>query len=285
MSATVLEGPAVAEAISEQVLLDAQALRGRGVVPCLAIMRVGERADDLAYERGAMKRAAVTGVDVINRVFDESVTTEELLDEIEALNADDAVHGVLVLRPLPAHVDETRVCNALVPYKDVDAMNELTLGVLFTGAKGGFAPCTAQAVLEMLDYYGIGIEGRRVLVVGRSLVIGKPVAMLLLARNATVTIAHSKSEGLDQLVRSADIVIACAGRAWMIGAEHVSSGQTLIDVGINVDAEGRLVGDVHFDEVADIVDAITPVPRGVGSVTTSVLMKHVVAAAEQMADR
>lgn len=282
MSATILEGPAVAEAISEDVMNRVTALAAQGVTPCLGILRVGERPDDLSYERGACKRAEVMGIAVRHLVFDEGVTTEELVEAVEAINADDSVHGLLILRPLPAHIDEERACNALVAYKDVDACGERSLGTLFTGGDGAFAPCTAQASIEILDHYGIEIAGRRALVIGRSLVIGKPLSMLLLDRNATVTIAHSRTVGLEALTREADIVVACVGRAAMVGADHVAPGQTLIDVGINVANDGSLVGDIAFDEVIDVVDAVTPVPRGVGSVTTSVLCKHVVQAAEMM---
>lgn len=282
MSATILEGPAVAEAISKDVMQRVEALEERGVAPQLAIMRVGERPDDLSYERGACKRAELVGVAVRNLVFDEGVTTEELVEAVEAINADDSVHGLLILRPLPAHIDEERVCNALVAYKDVDACGERSLGTLFTGADGAFAPCTAQACIEILDHYGIEIAGRRALVIGRSLVIGKPLSMLLLERNATVTIAHSRTADLEEHAREADIIVACAGHAAMVGANHVAPGQTLIDVGINVADDGSLVGDIAFDEVVDVVDAVTPVPRGVGSVTTCVLCKHVVQAAEMM---
>lgn len=282
MSATILEGPAVAEAISEDVMNRVTALAAQGVTPCLGILRVGERPDDLSYERGACKRAEVMGIAVRHLVFDEGVTTEELVEAVEAINADDSVHGLLILRPLPAHIDEERACNALVAYKDVDACGERSLGTLFTGGDGAFAPCTAQASIEILDHYGIEIAGRRALVIGRSLVIGKPLSMLLLDRNATVTIAHSRTVGLEALTREADIVVACVGRAAMVGADHVAPGQTLIDVGINVANDGSLVGDIAFDEVIDVVDAVTPVPRGVGSVTTSVLCKHVVQAAETM---
>ena len=282
MSATRLEGPAVAEAISEDVMNRVTALAAQGVTPCLGILRVGERPDDLSYERGACRRAEVTGIAVRHLVFDEGVTTEELVEAVEATNADDSVHGLLILRPLPAHIDEERVCNALAAYKDVDACGERSLGTLFTGGDGAFAPCTAQASIEILDHYGIEIAGRRALVIGRSLVIGKPLSMLLLDRNATVTIAHSRTVGLEALTREADIVVACVGRAAMVGADHVAPGQTLIDVGIKVANDGSLVGDIAFDEVIDVVDAVTPVPRGVGSVTTSVLCKHVVQAAEMM---
>lgn len=282
MSATILEGPAVAEAISEDMMNRVTALAAQGVTPCLGILRVGERPDDLSYERGACKRAEVMGIAVRHLVFDEGVTTEELVEAVEAINADDSVHGLLILRPLPAHIDEERVCNALVAYKDVDACGERSLGTLFTGADGAFAPCTAQACIEVLDHYGIEIAGRRVLVIGRSLVIGKPVAMLLLERNATVTIAHSRTADLEELAREVNIIVACVGHAAMVGADYVAPGQTLIDVGINVADDGSLVGDIAFDEVVEVVDAITPVPRGVGSVTTCVLCKHVVQAAEMM---
>lgn len=282
MSALILEGAPVAEAISEQVLLDAENLKEQGVEPCLAILRVGEKPDDLAYERGATKRAEVTGVAVRSLVFDESASTEELVACVEEVNRDDDIHGLLILRPLPAHVDEEAVCNALVPYKDVDACSEQALGSIFTGSQLGYAPCTAQACLEVLDHYDIDVAGKRVIVIGRSLVIGRPLAMLLLERNATVTIAHSRSEDLHSLVAHADIVVACVGRAALVSEEHVQPGQTVIDVGINVTDEGKLVGDVDFENVLHIVDAITPVPRGVGSVTTSVLCKHVVDAAQKM---
>lgn len=282
MSAMILEGPQVAEAIGVSVIQRVAALKEQGVTPCLGILRVGERPDDLSYERGACKRAELTGVAVRNLVFDEDVTTERLVEVVESVNGDDSIHGLLMLRPLPAHIDEERVCNTLAPYKDVDACNEQSLGTLFTGGGGVFAPCTAQACIEILDHYGIEVAGKRAVVIGRSLVIGKPLAMLLLERDATVTIAHSRTVGLEVLAREADIVVACAGRAAMVGADHVAPGQTLIDVGINVADDGSLVGDIAFDEVVDVVDAVTPVPRGVGSVTTSVLCEHVVRAAETM---
>lgn len=282
MDATILEGPRVADSISERVLTRTKALKDMGCIPCLAILRVGEDPSDLSYERSACKRAAVCGIEVRNLVFSENVTTDELVDAVERVNGDDGVHGLLILRPLPKHIDEEAVCNTLVPYKDVDCCSEESLGAIFTGSGIGYAPCTAQACIELLDHYAIGLEGKRVFIIGRSLVVGKPLAMMMLARNATVTIAHSRSVDIDRAARDADIVVACAGSAMMVDASHVSPGQTVIDVGINVTDDGTIVGDVHFEQVSGIVDAITPVPRGVGSVTTSVLMKHVVDAAEKM---
>lgn len=285
MSARILEGPAVAAAIESELAERVEALRARGIEPTIGILRVGERADDISYERGATKRAEGIGLGVKKTVLGADATQDDLLKAIEAVNADDAVHGLLMFRPLPKGVDEAALCNALVACKDIDAGGERSLASVFTGSGEGYYPCTAQACIEILDHYGIGLEGKNVVVVGRSLVIGKPVAMMLLNRNATVTLAHSRTKNLPEITKRADMVIACVGRAQMLDGSYFSSGQTVIDVGINFNAEGKMVGDVNFDEAVQIVDAITPVPRGVGSVTTSVLCKHVVEAAEAVAAR
>lgn len=279
MSAQILEGPKVAAAINEQISAKAEELKAKGVEPCLGILRVGERPDDVSYEKGATKRAEGVGITVKKMLLPEDVTTEELVKTIEDINADASIHGLLMFRPLPKHIDEELVCSKIAPEKDIDACTEASLAGVFTGSGVGYAPCTAQACIEILDHYGIEVSGKRAVVIGRSLVIGKPVAMMLLAKNATVTIAHSRTQDLPGLVSEADIVIACVGRAQMIDGAHLSSGQTVIDVGINF-LDGKLVGDVDFDEAAEVVEALTPVPGGVGSVTTSVLCKHVVQAAE-----
>lgn len=272
-------GKPVAEAISEQVKADVAKLSAAGVTPTLAILRVGERADDLSYEKGAVKRAEKVGVAVKNVVLPVDVSQDELLETVHGLNEDASVHGVLMFRPLPKHIDEDLVCNALAPEKDIDGFTDGSLVSVFSGKKGGFAPCTAQACIEILDYYGVPIAGKSAVVVGRSLVIGKPVALMLLARNATVTIAHSRTSDLEAVTQSADIVVACAGRAHMIGQDHLGFGQDVIDVGINFTDEGELVGDVDTEAAMEMVNGVTPVPGGVGSVTTSVLCKHVVEAA------
>ena len=279
MSATVLEGPKVAEALNEQMAAKIAELKEKGVTPCLGILRVGERGDDISYEKGATKRAEGVGLEVKKILLPEDVTTEELIKTVEDINADDSIHGLLMFRPLPKHIDEELVCSKIAPEKDIDACTEASLAGVFTGSGIGFAPCTAQACIEILDYYGIEVSGKRVVVIGRSLVIGKPVAMMLLAKNGTVTIAHSRTADLPEVAKEADIIVACVGRAQMVDASYVSEGQTIIDVGINF-LDGKLCGDVNFDEVVDTVAAIPPVPRGVGSVTTSVLCKHVVEAAE-----
>lgn len=279
MSAQILEGPKVAAAINEQISVKVEELKAKGVEPCLGILRVGERPDDVSYEKGATKRAEGVGITVKKMLLPEDVTTEELVKTIEDINADASIHGLLMFRPLPKHIDEELVCSKIAPEKDIDACTEASLAGVFTGSGVGYAPCTAQACIEILDHYGIEVSGKRAVVIGRSLVIGKPVAMMLLAKNATVTIAHSRTQDLPGLVSEADIVIACVGRAQMIDGAHLSSGQTVIDVGINF-LDGKLVGDVDFDEAVEVVEALTPVPGGVGSVTTSVLCKHVVQAAE-----
>ncbi len=279
MSAQILEGPKVAAAINEQISIKAEELKSKGVNPCLGILRVGERPDDVSYEKGATKRAEGVGIEVKKILLPEDVTTEELIATVKDINADASIHGLLMFRPLPKHIDEELVCNTIAPEKDIDACTEASLAGVFTGSDVGYAPCTAQACIEILDHYGIDVSGKRAVVIGRSLVIGKPVAMMLLAKHATVTIAHSRTKELPELVKEGDIVIACVGRAQMVDGAYFSSGQTVIDVGINF-LDGKLVGDVAFDEAIETVEAITPVPGGVGSVTTSVLCKHVIQAAE-----
>lgn len=278
--ATLLKGAPAAKALTEQLQKRAEALTAKGVMPCLAILRVGAREDDLSYERGAMKRCEKVGVAVRQVVLPDTVTQSELLAEIDKLNRDDAVHGVLMFRPLPKTIDEHAVCEALLPAKDMDGITSGSLAAVYAGTKNGYPPCTAAACVELLRHYEIPLAGKRVVVIGRSLVIGKPVSMLLLAENATVTICHSKSQALPEICREADILVVAAGKAGMVGAESLRSGQIVLDVGIHVDAEGNLCGDARFDEAEPIVEAITPVPGGVGAVTTAILAQHVVTAAE-----
>ncbi|MDR2672490.1 MAG: bifunctional 5,10-methylenetetrahydrofolate dehydrogenase/5,10-methenyltetrahydrofolate cyclohydrolase [Coriobacteriales bacterium] len=277
--ATVLKGSEVAHAFDAEIIDKSKSLRTKGIDPTLAILRVGGREDDISYEKGVARRAEKVGVSIRNVVLPADVEQSALVQAIESLNADTSVHGVLMFRPLPGHIDENLVRNVLVPTKDIDGITDLVLASVFTGTGVGYAPCTAAACMEILDHYDIDPKGKKAVVVGRSLVVGKPVAMMLLSRNATVTIAHSRTEGLSSVTRDADIVIACVGKAKMLGASYFSAGQIVIDVGINVDEGDTLVGDVDFTAVKSIVGAITPVPGGVGTVTTGVLVKHVVDAA------
>ena len=283
--AQLLKGAEVVSALNETIQADVTALLSRGVTPTLAILRVGDKPDDLAYERGAMKRAETVGVAVRQIALPQTVSQEALLAEIEKINSDESIHGCLMLRPLPKHIDDLRAREALLPEKDVDGITEGSLAGVFTGTKRGFPPCTAQACMEILRHYQIDLAGKNAIVIGRSLVIGKPVAMMLLGQNATVTICHTKSKDMPALTKKADILIVAAGKPGVVGAEYVSAGQIVLDVGINFNAEGKMTGDADFAAVEPIVGAITPVPGGVGTVTTSVLMAHVVEAAKRAAAR
>ena len=276
--ADLLKGIEVARAITERLREEVAALQQEGIVPCLAILRIGAREDDLSYERGAMKRCDSIGIAVKSVVLPEDVSQEVLIEEIEKLNRDNSVHGVLMFRPLPKHLDDEAARKALLPEKDMDGITDGSLAAVYGGTDGGFSPCTAQACVELLRHYKLPLKGKRAVVIGRSLVIGKPVSMLLLAENATVTICHSRSEGLPEICRQADILVVAAGKAGMIGKEYCHPNLVVLDVGIHVREDGSLCGDVRFEEVSESVRAITPVPGGVGSVTTAVLASHVVQA-------
>ena len=278
--ATELKGAPVAASINERSQKELEILLEKGITPTLAIVRVGEREDDIAYENGAVKRCEKVGVAVSRVVLPDYVTQEELIKKINELNYDASVHGVLVLMPLPKHLDGEAVRRLLSPKKDVDGITDGSLAGVFTGSGEGFAPCTAQACIETLDYYGIDCKGKRAVVIGRSLVIGKPVAMLLLARNATVTICHTRTVDMPSITRNAEILIAAAGKAKAIGLEYLFENQAVIDVGINF-LDGTMCGDVDYEVALPIVSAITPVPGGVGTVTTSVLVSHVIEAAKR----
>ncbi len=274
-----LLGKEVTAALNERIKADVAALNAKGVKPTLGIIRVGERPDDLSYERGATKRCETLGVEYKKYLLPADVSQEELLKVVDEVNNDDNIHGVLMFRPLPKHIDQTLVENALAAEKDVDCQTDASLGGVFTGKKVGFPPCTPQACMEILDHYGIDCTGKKAVVIGRSLVVGKPAAQMLIKKNATVTTCHTRTIDMPSVAREAEILIVAAGRAGVVGAEYVSPGQIVIDVGINVNAEGKLCGDVDYAVVEPIVDSITPVPGGVGSVTTSVLVGHVVEAA------
>ena len=277
--AELWKGAPAAEALTEKLAVQAAALRQAGVVPTLAIVRVGERPEDLSYERGALKRCEKVGIAVKQFILSESADQGELLDVIARINGDGAIHGCLLFRPLPGQIDEGAVCAALSPAKDVDGITPGSLASVFSGDPLGYPPCTARACMELLDYYGYDLTGRRAVVVGRSLVIGRPAAMLLLGRNATVTLCHTRTADLAAECRRAEVLIAAAGRAGVIGADYLSPGQIVIDVGINAAGDGSLTGDVDFAAAQPVVGAITPVPGGVGAVTTTVLARHVLEAA------
>ncbi|MGO5116388.1 bifunctional 5,10-methylenetetrahydrofolate dehydrogenase/5,10-methenyltetrahydrofolate cyclohydrolase [Candidatus Avoscillospira sp. LCP25S3_F1] len=277
-----LLGKEVTAALNAKLQAQVEELKAKGVVPTLGIVRVGERPDDLSYERGATKRAELIGVEVEKFVLPEDVTKEELLKVIDEINGNDKIHGVLMFRPLPKHLkaDQDEICNRLDPKKDVDGMTDLSNAGVFMGKSMGYAPCTPAACMEILDHYGIDCTGKKAVIIGRSLVVGKPAAMMLMARNATVTVCHTRTKDVPSVTREADILVSAAGVLRSLTKEYVRPGQIVIDVSINWDeAKGGIAGDAVYEEIEPIVEAITPVPGGVGSVTTSVLIGHVVEAA------
>jgi len=272
--AELLKGAPVAAAIRERVAGICERTRARGAQPKLAVVRVGERPDDLAYERGALKSCERAGVAAEVFALPAGISDAAFQDAFAAVCADTGNHGVLLFRPLPKGLDEAAARAAIPPEKDVDCMSPANFAKLFQGDPSGFAPCTPRAVMETLRHYGVSVQGKRVTLVGRSLVVGKPLAMLLLAESATLTVCHTKTQDLAAECRRAEILVAAAGSARMITAGYVSPGAVVVDVGMNVDETGALCGDVDFEAVSAVASRITPVPGGVGSVTSSVLALH-----------
>lgn len=277
--AKLMSGREVNEALMARAAAKVSAAKERGVVPTLLIIRVGEKPGDLSYEKGALKKCDQAGIRVRVAAYPEEVTTGEMVSCIRQANEDPSVHGVLLFRPLPKTLDASLIENALLPEKDVDCMTDLSMSGVFQGKDLGFAPCTAQAVMEILDHYGVSLEGKRAVVIGRSSVIGKPAAMMLLKRNATVTICHTKTVDTMKIARQADVLVAAAGHRDTVTEDFVKDGQVIVDVGINVGPDGKLCGDVDFEAAEKRASLITPVPGGVGAVTTTVLAMHVAEAA------
>ena len=286
-----LLGKEVNEALVAALQTRTAALKEKGVTPTLGIIRLGENPSDLSYEKGATKRAEEVGVAVKNYILPEDASKEDVLKVIDEVNADASVHGVLMFRPLPKHLknDQDEICNRLDPKKDVDSMTHMSNAGVFEGQDLGYAPCTPAACMEILDHYGIDCKGKNAVVIGRSLVVGKPAAMMLMAKNATVTVCHTRTVNTAEICKRADIIVTAAGVLNSLTKDFVREGQIVIDVSMNWNPEkittkgkGGMSGDAIFDEVEPIVEAITPVPGGVGAVTTSVLMKHVVEAAEKI---
>ena len=266
--ASILKGAPVVAAMNERNAALCEQLKTKGVVPTLAVVRVGAREDDLSYERGVMTRCGKVGVEVKQYLLPADAAQDDLLKVIAEINADDAIHGCLLFRPLPKQFDDRTVRAALAPEKDIDGITDGSLAGVFTNTDLGYAPCTAQACLEILKHYNVPLSGKRAVVVGRSLVVGKPAAMML---------------DRPQICQEADVVVVAMGRMGAVGADCLRPGQTVVDVGIHLNDEGKLCGDVRFAEAEPVVDAITPVPGGVGTVTTSVLVGHVVQAAAKKA--
>lgn len=261
--AKLLLGKEVNASINEEIKAKVETLKAQNITPTLGIIRIGEREDDIAYERGATKRCETLGVAYEKFLLPADAEEEEVLKTIDQVNKSEKIHGVLLFRPLPKHLNEDKIVNALAVEKDVDGITDLSMAGVFMGKDMGYAPCTPSACMKVLDHYGIDCTGKKAVIVGRSLVVGKPVSMMLLKKNATITVCHTKTKNIKQEVQAADIVVAAAGSAGFIKKEHLRTGQVVIDVGINVNEEGNLCGDVAFDEAEPIVDAITPVPGGV----------------------
>ena len=280
--ANLLKGKDVAQAINLRSKNDVSTLKQNDIIPTLAILRVGNKESDLSYEKGAIKRASEAGIEVKTIVLDENVEYDEFYKTLDQLNNDNSIHGILMLRPLPSYLDNEKARLSINPSKDVDGCTNGSLSGVFTNTEFGFAPCTAQAAIEILDYYNIDVKGKNIVVIGRSLVVGKPLSMMLLNKNATVTICHTKTIDLPSITSKADIVITATGQMESLDSKYFSNNQIVVDVGISWnEAKQKLCGDVLFDEVEPIVNSITPVPGGVGSVTTSVLINHVVEAAKR----
>ncbi|MEE8031919.1 tetrahydrofolate dehydrogenase/cyclohydrolase catalytic domain-containing protein [Clostridioides difficile] len=274
----IIKGKPVADKISEELIKEVDLLVKEGINPKLTIVRVGARSDDLSYERGALKRCQNIGITTEVLELAEDITQEEYIDVLKRVNDDKNVNGILCFRPLPKHLNEEVIKYVIAPEKDVDCFSPINSAKVMEGDKSGFPPCTPTAVVEILKHYNVDLKGSKVTVLGRSMVVGKPVSMLLLSEHATVTICHSKTKNLSGVAAEADVLIAAIGRAKMVDESFVKDGAVVIDVGINVDEEGNLCGDVDTNAVLDKVSMITPVPEGVGSVTTSILAKHVVKA-------
>lgn len=274
-----LKGLPAAKKITENLKSRIDELQNKDIIPKLSVVRIGNNSDDISYEKGIIKKFTSLNalVDVIELPSD--VNQDKLESVVTLLNTDKSVHGILIFRPLPKHLSEERIKYIIDDKKDVDCIGQINIARVFSGSDNSYPPCTAQAVMEIIDYYGIDLTGKKVVVVGRSMVVGKPLSMLLLGKNATVTICHTKTKNLSDECKKADILIACAGKAKMITPQFTNPSQTVIDVGINFE-NNILCGDVDFEEVIKNVDAITPVPGGVGTVTTTVLLKHTVTAAE-----
>ncbi len=277
-----LKGKAVATAVKEDLVKKVEILKGKGISPKLGILRVGSRPDDLFYEGGIKKTGDAVGLEYEVFEFPEDVTQETFEKAMRDVGNDNKFHGILMFSPLPKHLDEKKIRSLIPVEKDVDCMTLGSAGKVFADDETGFPPCTPTACMDILKFYDIPLKGKKVVVLGRSLVVGKPVAILLLREHATVTICHSRTENLADVCKEAEILVAAVGKAKMVKSNFVKPGQIVIDVGINPDPDnpGKYCGDVDLEEVEPIVDQITPVPGGVGSVTTTVLCKQTIMACE-----
>lgn len=279
--AQILKGKEVADKIKEKMRKDIEELATQGKKPTLGIVRLGNNPDDISYEKSIIKNCDTMGIESIVFEKDLNMTTEALVGLMDQLNKDNSISGVLVFRPLPKHIDEEKIRQSLSPEKDVDCMNPLNLAKVFEGNMKGFTPCTARAAMEILIHNNVELEGKNVVVVNRSMVLGKPLAMMLLEKNATVTICHSRTKNLWDITSKADVVVTALGKAKFFDKKFFNENSVCIDVGVSLDSEGKLSGDIDYPEVSEMVAMITPVPGGVGAVTTSLLLSNIVEACKK----
>lgn len=274
----ILKGKPVADRISSEVKTEAENLTAKGILPKLATIRVGDMPEDISYEQSAIKRMDICGIKTDVCVLDKNISTQELLNVLQQKNNDNNIHGILMFQPLPSHIDSSVIKNAINRQKDVDCINPLSSAKMYLEDKNAFVPATPGAVMEILNYYQIPLEGKNAVVLGRSMVVGKPLSMMLLNKNATVTICHSRTKNIVHICKRADIIISCIGKAGFVTSDFVNENSIVIDVGINMNKDNKICGDVDFNDVTEIVRAITPVPGGVGGVTTSVLARNIIKA-------
>ena len=273
MKAQLIDGKLISAEIKAEAAEEAAALKEQGIEPCLAVVLVGDNSASKVYVSNKQKACEAVGIKSVSHVLPGETTEEELLKLIDELNADKSVHGILVQMPVPKHIDDRKVIMAISPDKDVDCFHPVNVGYLHTGAKG-FLPCTPAGIIELIKRSGHSIEGKNCVIIGRSNIVGKPVAMLLMQENGTVTICHSKTKDLAGICRGADIIVSATGKVDTVTADMVKEGAIIIDVGMNRNAEGKLCGDVDFENVKEVAGAITPVPGGVGPMTIAMLMKN-----------
>ena len=273
MKAQLIDGKLISAEIKAEAAEEAAALKAQGIEPCLAVVLVGDNSASKVYVSNKQKACEAVGIKSVSHVLSGETTEEELLKLIDELNADKSVHGILVQMPVPKHIDDRKVIMAISPDKDVDCFHPVNVGYLHTGAKG-FLPCTPAGIIELIKRSGHTIEGKNCVIIGRSNIVGKPVAMLLMQENGTVTICHSKTKDLAGICRGADIIVSATGKVNTVTADMVKEGAIIIDVGMNRNAEGKLCGDVDFENVKEVAGAITPVPGGVGPMTIAMLMKN-----------
>ena len=270
-----LRGKEIVEAMRTECLRFA---RENACIPSLAVLRVGDKESDIAYERSIKKRFQDFGLEVKDYHLEENCSNAEFQEVFRFLNEDPEIDGILVFRPLPLQIDEEEMLSVMKKEKDVDGVTSSNLAGLLLQDPDAFAPCTAEAVMELCKYYKIPLSGKEVCIIGRSLVVGKPLSVLMLNADATVTVCHSKTENIKEVAKRADVLVTAIGKAKAIGSSYCKEGAMVIDVGINVDSDGNLCGDVDYDTIKTVAEKLTPVPGGLGPVTTAVLAKHVVKA-------